>query len=211
MQARLYDRLSAFLSVVFLLVLGAGTYYLAAWATRDGSPAIQTRTNDPNIFVEGVSLTRTNESGIPVFEMSADSMRHYPIDGSSKFERPRLVSVDPQRPVLTLTADQAITSVEGKETVLSGHVVLTRPAIGDKPALIIRTDQLTLIGDSEIARTTAPVSIVEGDARLTATGMEFDNLTRDIRLFSQVRGVWPPPETNKSGGQSSPTQARQAR
>lgn len=195
MEARLYDRMAAALSVAFLLLLGAGTYYLAAWATRDKSPAIQTKTNDPDVFVEGVSLTRTDHVGTPVFQMSADRMRHFPIDGSSKFDSPRLVSLDPTQPVVTLRADRAIASAQGQETVLIGNVILTRPASSDKTELIIRTERLTLIGESEIARTDAPVSIVQGNARLTATGMEFDNLTRDLRLFSQVRGFWPPRES----------------
>ena len=194
MEARLYDRLAATLSLAFLLVLGAGTYYLAAWATRDQSPAIQTRTNDPDVFVEGVSLTRTDRSGTPIFQMSAQSMRHFPFDDSSEFNRPRLISLDPSRPQLTMSADRAIASAEGKETVLTGNVVITRPAGAEKPKLVVKTERLTLLAENEIARTSEKVEILQGKARLTATGMEFDNITRDLRLFSQIRGLWPPRE-----------------
>jgi lipopolysaccharide export system protein LptC len=193
-DARLYDRLAAALSLAFLVVLGAGTYYLAAWATRDQSPAIQTRTNDPDVFVEGVSLTRTDSGGTPIFQMSAQSMRHFPFDDSSEFERPRLVSLDPGRPQLTMSADRAIASAEGKETVLSGNVTITRPAGPEKPALTVKTERLTLLAENEIARTNEKVEILQGAARLTAVGMEFDNVTRDLRLFSQIRGLWPPKE-----------------
>lgn len=192
MQARLYDRLAAALSLAFLLILGAGTYYLAAWASRDQSPEIQTRTNDPDVFMEGVSMTRTDRTGTPVFQMSASSMQHFPFDDSSEFIQPRLISLDPNRPQLTLSADRAIASAQGEETVLSGNVVLTRPANADKPELVVKTQRLTLVADNEMARTDEPVTIWQGNAKLAATGMEFDNLTRNLRLFSQVRGLWPP-------------------
>lgn len=191
MNARAYDRMAAMLSVVFLVALGAGTYYLAAWANRDTSPAIQTKTNDPDVFVEGVSLTRTDASGEPIFQMSAQSMQHFPFDGSSKFEQPRLISLDSAKPKVTLTADQAIASANGEQTVLTGNVVLERQSGPEKPQLVVRTERITLLSENQIARTDAKVQIEQGNARLTGTGMEFDNLSRDLNLSSQVRGVMP--------------------
>ena len=191
MNARFYDRLAAMMSVVFLVVLGAGTYYLAAWANRDTSPAIQTKTNDPDVFVHGVSLTRTGANGEPIFQMSAASMEHFPFDGSSKFEQPRLVSLDGDKPKVTLTADQAIASANGEQTELTGNVVLERQSTADKPRLVIKTERITLLSENQIARTDAKVEIEQGAARLMGTGMEFDNLSRNLSLSSQVRGVLP--------------------
>ena len=191
MEGRVYDRLAAALSITFLLVLGAATYYLAAWATRDTSPQIQRKTNDPNVFVEGVSLTRTGVNGEPVFQMSAQSMRHFPFDGSSEFLEPRLVSLDTKRPKVTVKADRAIASKEGKQTVLTGNVVLTRQAAHDAQPLQVLTERLTLISDTELAKTDDKVRIRQGPAHLTAVGMEFDNQTRNLKLISQVRAVWP--------------------
>lgn len=194
MNARLYDRIAAMMSVAFLVVLGAGTYYLAAWANRDTSPAIQIKTNDPDVFVEGVSLTRTDASGQPIFQMSAQSMQHFPFDGSSKFDQPRLISLDAAKPKVTLTADQAIASANGEQTELTGNVVLERQSGPEKPRLLIRTDRITLLSENQVARTDAKVQIEQGAARLVATGMEFNNLSRDLSLSSQVRGVLPKTE-----------------
>jgi lipopolysaccharide export system protein LptC len=191
MNGRIYDRIAAMMSVIFLVALGAGTYYLAAWANRDTSPAIQTKTNDPDVFVQGVSLTRTDASGEPIFQMSAASMQHFPFDGSSKFEQPRLISLDSAKPKVTLTADLAIASADGEQTELTGNVVLERQSGPEKPRLVIRTERITLLSENQVARTDARVQIEQGDARLMGTGMEFNNLSRDLSLSSQVQAVLP--------------------
>ncbi len=193
MNARLYDRLAAIASILFLVSLAAGTYYLAVWVTRDNESSVVKTSNEPDVFIEGVSLTRVNATGNPVFRMSADSMLHYPIDGSSAFTRPLLVSLDESRPTMSVRADKATASREGQSTVLEGNVVLTRAAEANNPALTVRTERLTLTPDDETARTDLPVQIEHGTVHLQGTGMEFDNLSRELRLNAQVRGDWTAP------------------
>lgn len=191
MNARFYDRLAAMASIVFLLVLAAGTYYLAVWVSRDQDTTLTTTSNEPDVFVEGVSLTRVNTMGDPVFQMSASSMLHYPIDGSSEFRMPTLVSLAEDRPRMTLRANVATASREGQSTVLEGNVVLERQAMPDNPTLTIETERLVLTVDDETARTDLPVLISHGTARLSGVGMEFDNLLRTLRLNDQVQADVP--------------------
>lgn len=198
MNPRLYDRLAAFASITFLLVLAAGTYYLAVWVSRDGQSPVVVRSNQPDVFVEGVSLTKVDASGEPVFQMSAASMLHFPIDGSSQFKDPILISLDESRPKMTVRADAATASASGESTVLEGNVVLERQAHEDNPRLRVLTERLTLAPDNETARTDLPVRIEHGDAILTGTGMQFDNLNRTLRLLATVNANWSS-ETSGSG------------
>lgn len=191
MNARFYDRLAAVASIAFLLVLAAGTYYLAVWVSRDQKTTLITTSNKPDVFVEGVSLTRVNTDGNPVFQMSAQSMLHYPIDGTSEFRMPTLVSLDSNRPRMTVRADIAIANQDGQSTVLEGNVVLERQAMPENPTLTIKTERLVLTPDDETARTDLPVLIEHGTAKLRGIGMEFDNLLRTMRLHSQVQAVVP--------------------
>lgn len=190
MNPRLYDRLAAFASITFLLVLAAGTYYLAVWVSRDGQSPVVVRSNQPDVFVEGVSLTKVDASGEPVFQMSAASMLHFPIDGSSQFKDPILISLDENRPTMTVRADAATASASGDSTVLEGNVVLERQAHEDNPLLRVLTERLTLAPDNETARTDLPVRIEHGEAILTGTGMQFDNLKRTLRLLTAVNANW---------------------
>ncbi|MFK7964232.1 MAG: LPS export ABC transporter periplasmic protein LptC [Burkholderiaceae bacterium] len=186
MNARLYDRLAAFASITFLLVLAAGTYYLAVWVSRDLQSPVVVRSNEPDVFVEGVSLTRVDANGEPVFQMSAASMLHFPIDGSSRFTAPVLISLDQERPTMTVRADTATASASGKSTVLEGNVILERQAHEANPLLRVLTERLTLTSDNEMAETDLPVRIEHGNAVLTGTGMRFDNLKRTLELMAAV-------------------------
>ncbi len=75
--------------------------------------------------------------------------------------------------------------------MLTGNVVLKRQSAPEKPLLVVRTERITLLSENQIARTDAKVEIEQGNARLTGIGMEFDNLSRDLNLSSQVRGILP--------------------
>lgn len=194
MTPRLYDRLAASVSAALLLALAAGTYFLAQVSLRDTGPAAaRPPTHDPDYFVEGLVFTRINSHGNPVFRVSASRMLHYPDDQSSDFERPVLVSLDPQKPRVTVRADRGSTSADGEETVLTGNVVLVRDAGADEPAMTIRTESATVYSETEIARTDRPVRIERGESVLTGVGMEFNNAARSLRVDSRVQLTWQPP------------------
>ncbi len=194
MTPRVYDRLAAGVSVALLLILAAGTYFLAQFSLRDTGPAVaRALTHDPDYFVEDLVFTRINTQGDPVFRVSATRMLHYPDDQSSDFERPVLVSLDPEKPRVTVRADRGSTSADGKETVLTGNVVLVRDAGANEPAMTIRTESATVYSETEIARTDQPVRIERGDSVLTGVGMEFNNAARSLRVDSRVQLTWQPP------------------
>lgn len=208
MNARFYDRIAAVLSVVFLLALAAGSYYLAVWVSREGGPGVRVQSNQPDVFVENVLLTKVDRAGRPVFRMSASDMRHYPIDGTSEFKDPLMVSLDPTRPTLTVVAERAVILPGGNETVLTGDVELRRREQPHSPELRILADQMIVDADHETARTDGPVEILHGGARLTGVGMEFDNVSRALQLSSRVKATIPPGALPSAGpaapGEASP-------
>ncbi|MEZ5658950.1 MAG: LPS export ABC transporter periplasmic protein LptC [Burkholderiaceae bacterium] len=189
MDARLYDRMAALTSIAFLLALAAGSYYLAVWAGREPAQNNLAQSNEPDVFVENVLLTEVNAKGQAVFRMSARNMNHFPIDGTSEFSDPLLVSLDPSRPTLTVVADRATILPGGSETVLEGRVRMKRRAEPGHPELTVHADQMTVNGNDETARTDGPVEILQGRTRLTGVGMEFDNVSRALQVSSQVRAT----------------------
>jgi len=192
---RIYDRIAAALSMVLLLALAAGSYYLAQSSLRDtGTAATRGPTHEPDYFVEDVVFTRINASGEPVFRMSAQRMLHYPDDQSSAYDRPVLVSLDPAKPRVSLRADQGSSSAEGEETTLTGNVVLVRSETATEPAMTIRTERVTVYSETEIARTDLPVRIERGTSVLTGIGMEFNNAARSLKVDSRVQLTWQPPQ-----------------
>ena len=191
MSPRFYDRLAAAISIGLLLMLAAGSYYLAEIAQRFTLPS-QAR-DDPDIadaFGEKVVLLRLNERGEPVFRMSAERMEHFRRSDTSHYTLPTMVSLDPARPRITVAAQRGKSVRESQETLLEGNVRLDRPGTAIEPPMKIRTEFARIFTDTEIAVTDRPVVVTRGQSTLTGTGMEFNNRKRTLRVDSEARGIW---------------------
>lgn len=191
MNARAYDRLAAAVSLILLLSLAAGTYYLAELADRFIKPERSgLAPNLPDAFAEGVVLLRLNEQGTPVFRMSADRMEHFGDSDTTTYVNPRMVTLDPARPRITVTALRGTSNKGNEETRLEGKVQLDRPGTATDPPMRVRTEFAIVLTESEIAHTDRPVVITRGDSTLTGTGMEFNNRARTLRIDADARGLW---------------------
>ena len=119
MNPRLYDRLSAALSVGILAVLAAVSYYLVQLSDHFALlERARPSGHEADYVVEGLSLTRMNREGAPLFKLTADRMVHYGDDGSSELERPLLVSLDPDKALVRLSADRGQADATGQVTQL---------------------------------------------------------------------------------------------
>lgn len=192
MKRRLKDRVTAVLATLLMSALVVGTWYLAESAADRSMPRSRSLGHVPDYFVEGLAMIRLNGQGQPVFRMLADEMRHFPDDGTTEFDAPVLVSLDPERPTVRLTARRARTDAEGRMTELIDDVVLLREASPGEPRLTVETDFAIVDSVTEVARTRHPVVIRRGGSTLTGVGMEFDNAARQLRVESEVRGEWHP-------------------
>ena len=198
MKVRTQNRLAAGLSLLLILTLAAGSYYLSIIAADATGPAGPRKlTHEPDYFVDKLALTKVDEHGEPSFLLSAERMVHFPDDGSSEFVQPRMVSLNPLRPQMSLRADTARTDTKGDETELRGKVVLIRKGSGAEPQLTVRSEHMMLFTKTERARTEGAVEILRGTASLTGVGMEFDNAARHLRIDSRVRGSWQPAPTSR--------------
>jgi lipopolysaccharide export system protein LptC len=190
LNSRLYDRIAAVLSLLLLAGLGLFTYYLAVIADRSERPTERRAYDEPDYFVEGLALTQMNDAGLPAYRLEAEGLRHQPDSDTTEFIRPRVVSLDPQRPRIVAVADRGTIARDGNETRLTGNVVITRAATAQAEALRAETDAAVVLPEREIVRTDRPVRITQGTNVLTGVGMELDNEARRLRLDSDVRVVW---------------------
>ena len=104
-----------------------------------------------------------------------------------------MVSLDPARPRVTITANRGKLLQGGVEAHLSGDVVVTRGATANAAPMVASTPYAIVLPDEDIVRTDRPVTVVQGGNRLTGVGMELNNRTRQLRVDSQVRAVLEPP------------------
>lgn len=193
MNPRLFDRVAAGVSMLILVVLGLVSYLLALQAQRvERPPSDPTARHEPDYFVEGLKVLRVNQAGEPSMRIEATRLRHYPDDDTLHFDRPRLLTLDENRPALQVVADRGIGPDTGTRTDLAGNVVVEREQTPDTARLVARTDAATVLIDDRIIQTDRPVEIELGPNRLDGTGMTLDGQTRQLRVDSLVRGTLAP-------------------
>lgn len=199
MNARLRDRLAAAVSIVLLAALSLFTLYLAQRAARDRErpAAAAPAAGEPDYFVDRMALLTMNDAGAPAYRLQASSLLHFPADDSTRFEAPVMVSLDPSRPRVTVTADRGQllnrASRRDQEVQLSGSVNVVREARKDSAELVAVTDFAIVLPNADIVRTDRPITITHGPHRLRGVGMELDNKARQLRLDSTVRATFEPP------------------
>jgi lipopolysaccharide export system protein LptC len=214
MKGRSLDRIAAIVSLVLLTGLGLFTFYLSQVAERDLRPrgAARAPSGEPDYFVERLALLTMNELGEPAFRLEARQLRHYPQDDTTDFEEPVMVSLDPERPRVTITANRGRVLQGGVEVQLSGDVVVTRAATANAAPMVAETPFAIVLPDEDIVRTDQPVSVLQGGSRLTGVGMELNNRTRRLQVDSKVRAVLqPPPDPGTTPAEAGTPRARAAR
>jgi lipopolysaccharide export system protein LptC len=78
---------------------------------------------------------------------------------------------------------------DAREVELVDDVRAVREATRTDPEIVFTTSHLTVFPDDEVARTSAPVTMVQGASVIRGVGMEADNKTQIYQLLSQVNST----------------------
>lgn len=177
---------------VFPLVLMALLALLSFWlerTAREAPPQAAPRAQDPDYSAEQFRITDFNREGIPVSNLTAARMVHFPGDDTTELVAPQLVQTKPAQPRLTLSAHRGTLSRDGEEIFLYDNVVLVREA-GAAPEARMQTSYLHVMRARSLVRTDREVRISEPGRELAARGMEYDNAARRLLLHAEVRGYF---------------------
>ncbi|MBI3522953.1 MAG: LPS export ABC transporter periplasmic protein LptC [Betaproteobacteria bacterium] len=173
--------------LVLLTLLAALTFWLER-ASQVGGIGYDKRRHDPDFVVDNFTLRRFNLDGSLQHSLSAKEMLHYPDDDSTTVTDPALIFFGNTSPT-RLSAHKALISKDGKQVRLSDDVRVVREASAGNPELLVTTAEMVVYPDDEIARTSAPVSIVQGHSVLTGAGMEVDNRAHTYTLNGPTHGM----------------------
>jgi len=182
------DRIAIWFPIGLMLLLAGLTYWLDHSVqppppTRDGS-----NRHDPDYIIERFTATRLGIDGKPAHSLAARKMVHYPDDDSSHLEQPTFSSFQKDKPQMRITGDKALVSRDGEHVYFTGNVRVTREAFANNSELIVTTSYLHIIPDKGIANTNKPVVIRNAHTHITAIGLELNDKTRNLKLFSRVKG-----------------------
>jgi lipopolysaccharide export system protein LptC len=176
----------------FPLALLAALAALTVWLDRAIQPPAPTPNaaarHDPDYIVDNLTAVRMAPDGKIKDTLFAVKMTHYPDDDSTELAQPKFVSHAADRAPVTITAEAALLSSKGEEIHFHRGVHVTRAPYDNKSEL--QTDYLLVIPDENIARTDRPVRITDANTVVDAVGLELNNETRILKLFSKVKGIY---------------------
>ena len=187
------DRLGTWFPLLLLAALAALTF----WLDRVVQPQPVTRDgplrHDPDYYVDGLTAISLDASGRTKHTLIAQKMTHYPDDDTTLLVAPKYVTNITAGSTVTVTARDALLSADGENIYFKNEVRVVRAPAAGKSELVLETNYLHLIPDENIATTDQPVRITDGNAVVTASGLELNSETRILNLRGRVKGVYTQP------------------
>lgn len=179
------ERAPALIAIVLLLSLVLGTWWAADYAQRaihiDPPRRI---THEPDSWASNFVMVRTDEAGAAINRLEGSYMRHYPDTDSYEITKAKAIGQQTGSPITIGTSATAIMDQGGKRVVMSGNAHIHRVPYEDRPALDVRSAQLTLMPDDNLVFTDLPALVVNGKSTMNGKGMRYDNNTRQLQVFS---------------------------
>lgn len=175
--------------LLLMLTLALLSFWLERLVREEPQPQAQRR-HDPDYTIERFALIEYSRDGVPVSTLSAAKMVHFPDDDSTELLTPRAVQTKPGQPRLTLSADRGTLSQNGSELLLYDNALMLRDGLAGEPGGELRSSFLHLISARALVRSDREVQINEQGRSIVARGMEYDNLSGQLELHSQVRGTF---------------------
>ena len=188
------DRLVTWSPLILLAMLATMSFWLDRKVQPQAHAPDGSTRHDPDFIVEGFSAVKMNPDGTRRYALAAKRMVHFPDDNSTQLELPRLVYFDYQRAPVTIHSETAESVQGGDDVFFRGDVQIIRSAYAGNAELGIFTSFLHVIPDRDLAETDKPVRMVEGSSTASSVGLEFNNLTREIKLLSEVKASYEPPK-----------------
>ncbi|MDV6343889.1 LPS export ABC transporter periplasmic protein LptC [Nitrosomonas sp. Is37] len=142
--------------------------------------------HQPDYIIENLSGVEVAHDKARQLLFSADVLTHYPVGDMTDFEQVDFSRIQPDKPLVRISADYA-EFAGGKDNIyLKENVIIIREKDADK--VTMQTEFLHLIPDAEIAKTDQPVTITRMDNTVVnAVGMELNDRTERIDLKSRVK------------------------
>ncbi|MDR1529616.1 MAG: LPS export ABC transporter periplasmic protein LptC [Burkholderiales bacterium] len=198
-RERIY-RLISWSPLLFLGGLAVLTYWLNTQIQSPDTFGDKEKAHTQDLFIKNFRAVIFDENGFPKQQLAADYAEHFVDDESIILARPQLMITHPERPRLTMRAEQGKVSGDHKNVYLERDVVVMRAAdksgggggfFSNEP-LTMRTESLHLLPEDEKMQTNQQVEISSPSGKIESTGMDLNDKTKTIKLHTNVKGYFEP-------------------
>lgn len=186
---RLLDLVSAYLPLLTMALLAAGTWWLVRNAPSVEAPrvAVAPRHEADYVMTDFV-VQRFGSDGALRTEIEGQRLRHFPDNDTIEVDEARIRAVGSDGVATLASARKALANGDGSELQLLGDAHVVRPAQGKEEQIEFRGEFLEAFRNVEQLRSHLPVVVTQGRSVLRAEGMEYDNLSRVVELKGRNSG-----------------------
>ncbi|TDF65884.1 LPS export ABC transporter periplasmic protein LptC [Cupriavidus sp. L7L] len=181
------------LPLLLMAFVAGSTFWLVQINSPKESQDTQaTKKHEPDYFMDRFSATELAQDGSTKIRFTGERMVHFEDDQTYEVTRPALRAYEPDRPPVTARADLGRMNAEGSVIDLygNGHVLRQQGADASKdPQLTAVSSYFQLLVNDDIVKTDKPVKLTRGPSVMTANGLIFNNVTREVQLLGNVRGT----------------------
>jgi len=158
--------------------------------TSSSGTVSETTRRVPDYQVDQIRLVSMEVSGVPAYRLQAETLLHFPSEKWSDLTVPRMQFYQQNTVNWHVTANKGRVYDEGEDVLLSGNVILTRPADSDNGAMMVHTEALLVHTDSQTAETRLLARVEADTHQLKGIGMQADMIKGNIKFLSDVTGVY---------------------
>lgn len=170
------------LALFALAIVGIGSWWWLNEQRSDETTAVTQR--HPDSYFLDLGVTRHDKAGNPELRLDAEYAEHFedePWIHLRDFEAVSLAKDSDWQ----LRAEQGRLSDDGVRLDAEGNVILSRT--GENDGMNLHTEQLSVNTETEVAETSASVTITQGSSSISGRGMWASLADDRVQLKSEVK------------------------
>jgi lipopolysaccharide export system protein LptC len=184
------SRITSLLSLLAMAALAGVTYWLLQATRAPGDRgAERAKTHSPDYFADNFSVSELDQSGATQYRLTATKMIHYEDTELSDLTHPAIRAFQPDKPIVTATGQRGTVNADASVVDLYDNArILRAPGYGD-PEMQADSSHFRVLVNDDVIETEKPVKLRRGQSVMTASAMNYNNVTRVMQLFGNVRGA----------------------
>jgi lipopolysaccharide export system protein LptC len=183
-------KVASLLPLVAMAALAGITYWLLQSTLPAGPPAPeQPKRHTPDYFADNFSVSELDTSGKTQYRLTAKTLVHYEDDENSDLTLPAMRMFQPTKPTVTATALRGTVNGDVSVVDLYDNARILRAAGYGDPQMQADSQHFRVLVNDDVIETEKPVRLQRGPSVMTANGMNYNNVTREMKLFGNVRGA----------------------
>lgn len=166
---------------------------LGNWLGEEGVKQIDSRLAAPaeakhDYYIKDFTITALDKRGQPQHRLEADQLSHFNDTETTHLTKPSLQVYEGKKVLWRINAEKGEIQRQQDEVLLQGKVRLVQAKTKEHAPLRLNTSLLRINPDQGRADTDRAVTLIQGNNRIDAVGLQMEQESQRLLLLSQVRG-----------------------